>query len=748
MPPWGFGLTSLVHDPKFDPAGLVRDGFFIRRAAPRGYILVIPRSAPLAFVTLLAFALGGTAVARPGQDTYYLPDIHDAFHPYVKVPMRLGNGFLARGGDTLITVKLIGNDALDSGTLWYMDPVSGTERFVFSNKDSSRFGEEVVLGQAPRGAPIVFKYVNTRDRRARFTGLNLGGSYDFAGDPALTALALQGRPMPVSSQTNAFGDRRWAVAGRADRASVLFGFEDLVSAPHDFNDIVFLLEGVQLDSEIKLPAPIISETFRDTRMAQVTLTMPTTSRSDDLRIFYTLDGSLPVYDDNGPLGPSTMVYAGPITLRGDATVLAQAWRPSVEDSTVGVTRYLSSDLVEAQIRFAVKALSGVYFDANGDGRIDGARLSLLKPPASLPGALLLEDPFRPETELELTAADLSLEGSGGDVLVARFPDRAFAFGTGFPTREYATAPAGGLELAAGSYAMEDSVGPVLTAATATPPLNGGPARMEVQFSEPVRVDTAVPAFPFALKRAYGADPNGKVQVASVHCPDARTCLYQFAPGSAYHPVPGDSLRLLDHASVSDAGGLRSAMSFHVAISGAPALRRGDIAAQGGDFTVGSVIADPRPLRLPVSLVAMDPAGGLGGPGGMTCLDCRTGEWKVADAARPAEFPNAPRIAIRTRGPFAFDITFFSHLGVRVNRAQGSVSAAMLAGLPMDAEGFKTVGLMWYPVSDRGQPVGTGVYIAEGLYRSLSAPGLGRQGEKVDLSPVVTRVGLRFGYVRK
>lgn len=684
------------------------------------------------------------SVQAPG-DLYYLPNANAGFRPYIKVPMRLGNGFKAMGDDTLITVKLIGNDANDSGCLYYLDPVTGGEKLLFSNKDSLRFGKEVVLGKAVRGAPIVFKYVNTSDGKPKYTGANEAGLYDFSEEPDLQGLSISGKPMPVSPQTNHLGDRRWAVAGRINHGQVLFGFEDLAGmASADFNDIVFILTGVQLDSEIKLPAPLVSESIRTPRTAQVSLNMPTTSTSPELRLFYTLDGTVPAFDENGPVGSSTFVYAGPFTVTGPTRVQALAWRPSVEDSTVGVTRYLASDVTAYHVGFAppVQAAGGVYLDDDGDGRIDGARLLLAAPALGLPGSLFLEDPFRPESELELRAEDLSLDASS-TVLTARFPDRPFGFGTGFADLPYGTFPAG-TDYAAASVTLRDSVGPVLARVEAAPPLNGNPAWMQAVFSEDVGVDAAARAFPFAIRRGAAPDPNGKVGVSGIRKIDGRNWIYVFEPGSEYYPVPGDSLRLLDHASVSDLRGLRSKMGHYVGVTGAPGLRRGDIVAAGGSFTVGEPLVDPRALKLPVSLVQVQDA--FGGPA--ICLDCRTGEWKVSDINRPASFPTGPRIDIRTRGPFSFDVSFFSHLGVFVNRARGTVTAGMLDGLPVDSEGNKHVALMWYPVSEAGHPVGTGVYIAQGTYQSLPAPGIGRQGEPVTLAPVRSRIGLRFGYVRK
>lgn len=679
---------------------------------------------------------------------YYLNAGNPQFKEYSGIPMRLGNGFKAMGGDTLIKVTLIGNDALDSGSLYFLDPVTGKERFLFTNKDTARFGEQVDLGKGLRGAPIVFKYVNSTDNRAKYTGANVEDVYRF-DDPLLVNLAVNNRAMPVSPQLNSFGDRRWAVAGRASRTDVLFGFEDLAATKsHDFNDIVFMVTGVQLDSEIKLASPLIDVLYTPSATARVDLSMPPADVSKENLIFYTVDGTAPIFDDNGPVGSSTRVYSGPFTLAANGVVQALVWRPSIEDSTIGVTRYLPSDVARTTVTVVrpVQMAGGAYFDEDGDGRIDAARILLREAAVVLPAYLLLEDPFRPEKELELTPKDLSLSAPGADVLIARFPDRPFAPGTGFPTKAYGFLPPGSPAYPSGTLTLQDSVGPVLASVEASPPSGGNPAWMQVVFSEDVAVELAGKDFPFAIRRARLPDPTGKVKVASIRKVDGRTYLYVFDQGLEFYPVPGDSLRLLGHPSVRDLRGIESRMSFHIPVRGAPANLRGDILATGGSFTVGEPIQNPIPLKLPVSLVMVSEGGP--GAGSLVCLDCRTGEWKVQDSNRPGAFPEGPRIHIRTKGAFAFDVAFFSHLGQFVNRAQGMVTTAMLAEVPADSHGDKNVYLMWYPVSASGAQAGTGAYIAQGTYQSLAGPGTGRQGEPVRLAPVRSRIGLKFGYIRK
>jgi hypothetical protein len=72
---------------------------------------------------------------------------------------------------------------------------------------------------------------------------------------------------------------------------------------------------------------------------------------------------------------------------------------------------------------------------------------------------------------------------------------------------------------------------------------------------------------------------------------------------------------------------------------------------------------------------------------------------------------------------------------------------MLAGAPVDAEGNRVIGLMWYPVSEKGAQAGTGVYIAQGTFTTLAGTTKGSQGETVNLSGTKKSIQARFGYLR-
>ncbi len=296
--------------------------------------------------------------AQTNPDIYFLPD-NPPFTPYSSLPLLLGNGFTSGGGK--VTVKLIGNDASNTGYLYFIDPATGQRRFLFMNKDAE--GTTVDLGSFPKGAPIVFMFVadQTRLTPKKYTGANTPGTYNFDANPALAGLAVNHQPMPVSDELNDKNDRRWAVAGRFSCTDVVFGFEDIRGGDYDYNDIVFLVTGVNLDSEIKLPSPIItgSPVFRDS--STITLSMPAGS-PPTTRIFYTLDGSAPTVSPLGAPQPPTLEYTSAIRFSQDLTLKAMAWNPNGEKDSCGSSVVYSSSEVSSVVFSKMPKLDPPTFD--------------------------------------------------------------------------------------------------------------------------------------------------------------------------------------------------------------------------------------------------------------------------------------------------------------------------------------------------------------------------------------------------
>ena len=79
----------------------------------------------------------------------------------------------------------------------------------------------------------------------------------------------------------------------------------------------------------------------------------------------------------------------------------------------------------------------------------------------------------------------------------------------------------------------------------------------------------------------------------------------------------------------------------------------------------------------------------------------------------------------------------------MNRASGEVTEEMLRFLPLRADGRRTVSLLWYPASDRGERMSTGAYVVKGWIKS--SPGTAPEPSRCGASEA--NLLSAFGYIR-
>ncbi len=165
-----------------------------------------------------------------------------------------------------------------------------------------------------------------------------------------------------------------------------------------------------------------------------------------------------------------------------------------------------------------------------------------------------------------------------------------------------------------------------------------------------------------------------------------------------------------------------------------------ISISGGGVTRGEAF-HPRRVSLPVSVVRMHPEASKR-------PDFLDQEWRDADSQRPAEseFPGAPTLRIKSTGPFAFTLAFFTNHGILVNRAVGTVTRTMLSGIAPDQNGLLEAGLMWYPVSTDTHRASTGAYIVKGTITPLGW-GTGSKSTARTCRDAVQSFRILFGYIR-
>lgn len=448
----------------------------------------------------------------------------------------------------------------------------------------------------------------------------------------------------------------------------------------------------------------------------------------DAEIRYTLDGSEPT--------ATSPLYSAPIDMAATTTLKARAFQPGLHPSQTLAQVY-------ARLGAAVKA---VYVDIDGDGRIDGAVIHLDIAVAAVPSWVSLTDPF---TQIPWLLASNRIQVSAdGRTLTVRFPDRPFAPGTVFATGDFGSFPnASGFTLA--PFAVSDSVGPVpLKAVSHNKASTEEHATLDVTFSEPIdlgSLGTQSPEWPFAIIR--GGGPESKpVQVEKIEAvagQQANTYRFTFAVASPAYPVYTDSLELAPTPLVHDAGG----------VAGVPGGKR--IPVEGGPLNVDNhfqilvtnpivpQLADegPAPTEVRANPFAVV---GVSNFGTLECLNCSP-ETKSSFLGGSAP----PEWLVRSKYPFHYIFAIYDNLGEYVARTTGEVTAAMMAKLPQDPDGLRSLRFRWKPISHNGNAVGTGAYIVKGVVQNLKGETQrGSQGEVQVVGAAQKTVLATFGYLRQ
>lgn len=435
---------------------------------------------------------------------------------------------------------------------------------------------------------------------------------------------------------------------------------------------------------------------------------------------------------------ASTAYSAPFALTGAKTVKAIAIQAPLENSDLATWVFTPTYIVA----------EAWYLDRDGDGRIESARILMGGGPAAFPTALALVDPFQKGSKRNVAAAGMSWESPSHDALLATFPP--FTAGTGFAAGQFGSFPNAENGYTAGAWTVKDGAGPVAIRAEARISLDSGSIqKLRVRWSEPLQSPGANGSLPFRIKRG-GEEITVKLLISGVE--KIGDVEYEYAFSSPLFPVPGDSLTAAPTAK--DAPGNASAMAVYIVIGGAKPVLKLRLSAEGGGCRRGRALSNPRPVAIPVSVIAPRSADRsvacADGDQAPVCLDCLTREWKAADPRRydADALPPGPEIRITTQGPFRFDLAFFNTAGEFVNRAQGQVSAAMLQAVAADARGNRTVSLQWYPVSEQGHQAASGAYIAKGTL-TLSPDGTVGSLPELPFSVVaaVERVQIRFGYLR-
>ncbi|GEM_PF-1268988 len=397
--------------------------------------------------------------------------------------------------------------------------------------------------------------------------------------------------------------------------------------------------------------------------------------------------------------------------------------------------------IPANLLAVQKAL---YKDADGNGRIDQAWIEFPKANDKPPTQIQLQDPFNPGTVIVVSGSKIT-QIDATHILVD-FKDKEFALGTGFEVKSYGKLLEDKTVFSGASFDIGDGVGPRPISVVSNPPQQGSTdlPKLTVTLSETVTVDVNSKTFPFEIKR-NGTDPNGKIVVVSVKPLGGNA--YEYTFDSTFFPIPGDSLRLKKGTpAIVDANGNQSNMTDYVPVGGKLLEVYYNLGPQPASMVTTPEIANPFPLPNSILLVNPNKANG--------CLNCVNGQvQEVIDnavSAKPIKESKPFLISVKVNAPFHFDIAFYDNLGTFVNQAKGDLDQTALNRVQKDKDGNYEVGLFWWPVSNNGQLVGTGVYIARGKITTSGTIQTiqGSQGQYESVTNQSKNLFFTFGYLRR
>lgn len=393
---------------------------------------------------------------------------------------------------------------------------------------------------------------------------------------------------------------------------------------------------------------------------------------------------------------------------------------------------------------SIAVQKALYKDADGNGRIDQAWIELPKAIPKLPTQIQLQDPFNPANIINVSAAKIT-QIDATHILVD-FKDREFASGTGFEAKAYGKILEDKTVFSVNTFLIGDGVGPRPVTVISNPPAQGSTdnPKLTVILSENVTVDVNSKTFPFEIKRK-GTDPNGKISVVSVKPLGGNS--YEYTFDTTFFPIPGDSLRLkMGTPIIVDALGNLSNMSDYIPVGGKLLQVLYNLGTEPATMVTTPVIANP--FTIPSSILLVDPSKPK------SCLNCTDGKVQEiitnAVSATPIKESKPFLVSVKVNAPFHFDISFYDNLGTFVNRAKGDLDQAALNGMQKDKDGNYNVGLFWWPVSDNGQLVGTGAYIARGTMTTSGTIQTiqGSQGQFESVSNRSENLFFTFGYLRR
>ncbi|GEM_PF-5923307 len=373
-----------------------------------------------------------------------------------------------------------------------------------------------------------------------------------------------------------------------------------------------------------------------------------------------------------------------------------------------------------------------FLDEDGDGRIDAAKVEFSGDLPVTPDRLdfTLADPQGAGGTVSTRAAD------GGITLIPGAPAGGTAGGARtvkavfkppFPFGVTAVANSVGaghtfnqsaIPLKEGTFAVADSVAPVITAAEVLEPDSAQPLkRVVITFSESVHLPTTAGSA-LIFKRENGEFPDGAVHLGRIEKIGDRKYVWYVDSSSQMIPILGDSVAIRPGGGAADEAGNGPARKLFRNMDGTPPKtppldlfvtfpNESGQPASGSRENASNTGNAAAAVFIPIGRdgVAL-PGNGIG-----KCAGCKVG---VNGAFA------GPVFHLQIPGPTAYTFRIFSNLGVLVAEGRGRIEAEDLDLLDKasSAAGLKyRARVVWTGRTEAGGKAGTGAYILTALLRS-------------------------------
>lgn len=430
-----------------------------------------------------------------------------------------------------------------------------------------------------------------------------------------------------------------------------------------------------------------------------TLSVMLSTATPGAAIYYTTDNTIP----SDATGTTARRFTAAIPLTGNTILKAIAVKEGMYPSDVMTETYTSIPPIPVKQAW--------YLDGDGDGKIDQAVVVFASALPALPAKLGFKIDADDGKTYAKTAAGAEIKAAAGDAarVIVTFAE-PFPFGV---TSLKNAATSGqtfnqdAIPLADGTFAVADSVAPVIVAGEVKEPGDGGALkRVLITYSEAVTV--AAGPQPLIYKRGNAETPSSQVISVNAEKTGDRSYAFHVDSNSVFFPIVGDWAAIPLNGGTEDVFNRAPTVKFFQQLKGVPPKAKPVTLVvtfpngSGRDPSSGSLANNPSG----VTFIPVDRDGRVL-PG--RCPGC---------VAKDARGFVGPVFQIRTPGPVKYEFKIFNNAGEFVAEGKGEVTADDLGALKKtnNAQGLSyEAPVIWTGATRAGTHAGTGAYILKATF---------------------------------